>query len=182
MGCCVQILSILEKWSDQSRVRPKRLLIETEQISAWSQKTVIHGKDQARVPNGKGVFWPKSQRWKRFRGRRSGKFCQAGVKEKREEKHERTPRIHRRNLPEHLICSQSWDLQLRKVQGTNQHNHWAETPRESGEHCMALTAVRRQSLQWESLSQGTVIIIGKAPYPGLAHSFINKKITHCLYA
>ena len=56
MGCCVQILSILEKWSDQSRVRPKRLLIETEQISAWSQKTVIHGKDQARVPNGKGVF------------------------------------------------------------------------------------------------------------------------------
>lgn len=39
------------------------------------------------VPNGKGVFWPKSQRWKRFYGR-SGKFCQAGVKEKREEKHD----------------------------------------------------------------------------------------------
>lgn len=59
MGCCVQILSILEKWSDQSKVRPKRLLIETEQISAWSQKTQLFtGKTRQEFQMGKEYSGP----------------------------------------------------------------------------------------------------------------------------
>ena len=182
MGCCVQILSIREKWSDQSKVRPKWLLIETEQISAWSQKTQLFtGKTRQEFQMGKEYSGPNPRDGRGSMGEEVANSARLEWKRK-ERKNMTTLDTQKKSswtsyMFTELGPSVKESSGYKSVQplGWDPEVKW-RTPRGLDCHEETVPPVRKPVKgDCDYNRQST-------PFPRLAHSFINKKITHCLHA